>query len=121
MSRVMVVDDEPDIQLLVRLTLERAGHSVVAAPTGERALDLIEANAPDVLILDIGLPGIDGWEVLSTLRAGGQADRLGVIILSANAAANSRTRAKAMGCAAYLRKPFSIGDLVEAVQGAALA
>lgn len=108
---VVLVEDEPDVAFVVRLALERGGYEVVEASTGEDAVALILRRTPDALVLDIRLPGIDGWEVLERLRDVGALESVPVVVLSAHATRETRDRAARSGCA-YLAKPFRPDDLV---------
>jgi two-component system alkaline phosphatase synthesis response regulator PhoP len=113
-ARVLVVDDEPDILLLHRLNLELAGHEVLLAADGERALVRIDADAPEVVVLDVKMPVLDGWGVLEALR-----DRLDappVLVVSAYLGVPDVDRARELGAAACLAKPLDPDDLVAAVE-----
>ena len=112
MTRVLVVDDEPDILLLVRLHLEAAGHEVVLAADGERALERIEAERPDAVVLDVMMPVLDGWAVLERLRDGPAPP---VLVVSARSSAADVAHAVRLGASDYLTKPFDAVALVNAV------
>jgi CheY-like chemotaxis protein len=112
---VLVIDDEVSIRVLVRMVLEDDGYTVVEAETGRQGLDLVEAAAPHLVLLDIRLPDIDGWEVLRELCARPSAPR--VVIMSAHSSAPTLERAKREGSSGYLIKPFRHSDLLEAVAG----
>lgn len=112
MSRVLVVDDEPDVLLLCRLNLEQRGHEVLEAPNGQAAIELARRHAPDVVILDLMLPGIDGYQVLETLRADPQTADVRVLVLTAKSLRADRERSEDLGAAAFLTKPFLPDDLV---------
>jgi len=121
-ARVLVVDDEAVIRRLVRLTLEQDGHEVIEAADGAEALRAVGPGKPDVMVLDLTMPRIDGWEVLGRLKAGpgvGTSD-LPVILLTAAAAAADvdRIRAGVEGAVRYLTKPFSPDDLRKEVRQA---
>ena len=110
MSRtILIVDDEPGFRAMVRGALKLAGYHVREAVTGEEALDFLEAERPDALLLDIRLPGIDGWEVLERLKE--KRGGLPVILLSANDSAASFERAQANDCLT-MQKPFSVRELI---------
>lgn len=116
-TSVLIVDDEPDVVLLSRVILEPAGYRVLEASDGSEALDLLQRESPDVLLLDVRMPRVDGWEVLERLGPHRVRD-LGVVMFSAHAESASEQRALAAGCRAYLRKPFSPQALLQAVAGA---
>jgi CheY-like chemotaxis protein len=119
-STVLVVEDEADIMLTIRLTLQAEGYRVVAAASGEEALAIFQTNPPDVTVLDIGLPGIDGLEVVRRLRADPNLSAARVVVSSAHASGDVRRLTEALSCSAYLTKPFSTQELVTTV-GEALA
>ena len=115
MSKVLVIDDSPDICYLVRLILEPEGHDVVEAYTGEAGLEALEAGNCDVILLDINLPGINGWEVLDRLRDL-PASRPEVVVMSAAAEDTFPEDFRNMGIVAVLPKPFSTEELVDVVE-----
>ena len=108
---VMLIEDEPDLRLMERLQLELAGYRVVEADSAEDALSLLEAAEPDAILLDLGLPGMDGWELLSRLREAGRFPRIPVIVVSAHASPGRDAEAFRMGCRGYITKPFSLTAL----------
>jgi DNA-binding response OmpR family regulator len=112
-ARVLVVDDEPPIRAVVRGFLEREGMTVAEAADGPTAVEQVHAFAPDVVVLDIMLPGFDGLEVLLRVRA--FADPL-VIFLTARTEEIDRIVGLKVGGDDYLTKPFSPGELVARVQ-----
>ena len=114
MSRILVVEDERNLALGLRANLEVEGHEVTVAHTGEAALVEAAARSPDVIILDLMLPGIDGYEVLSTLRARGVDTP--VLILSARAEEIDRVRGFRAGADDYVTKPFGVMELMLRVQ-----
>ena len=116
MTRVLVVDDEPDIALICNLALSLEGFTVEQRESGQAALDYLAENAPDVVLLDLRLPDLSGWEVLDRLRERGQLESLRVILFSAHAsAAQSAVEA---GCVSFIAKPFTPDDLVAHVNAA---
>lgn len=118
MATVLVVDDEPDIVLLVRLALESAGHEVVEAGDGAAALDAVAERDPDVMLLDLRMAPVDGWAVLDRLRADGRLASLPVVVVSAHASPAATDKALRAGCRAYLNKPFTIPELLACVEDA---
>jgi len=111
-TRVLVVDDENDIRGLVRELLERAGHDVVEAPDGNEGLRLFYAEHPDVVILDVSMPGLTGWEVLERIRELGETP---VIMLTANADELDKVRGLRAGADDYITKPFGRQELLARV------
>jgi CheY-like chemotaxis protein len=114
-SLVLIADDDADILLLVRAVLERSGHEVVAASDGAEALASVRARKPDLVVLDIAMPEVDGLEVLRRLRADPTTSELPVVLLSARAQEADVQRGFAIGASAYLKKPFSPRELSEHV------
>jgi DNA-binding response OmpR family regulator len=114
-SSVLIIDDELSIRVLVRMILEDDGYSVFEAETGQQGLDIAEAEQPDLVLLDIRLPDIDGWEVLRRLCARSPAPR--VVIMSAHSSHPTLERAKREGSSGYLVKPFRHSELLEIVAG----
>jgi CheY-like chemotaxis protein len=113
---VLVVDDEPDIVLMVRTILELEGDSVIEAGTGEQALEVLEREEPDVVLLDIRLPGVDGWAVLERLRESGRLDGLPVLMVSAHSTPSTYQRAEEEGSSGYLTKPFTSDELLSKLE-----
>ncbi|MGI8792645.1 MAG: response regulator [Acidimicrobiales bacterium] len=114
--RVLAVDDEPDIRLLIELLLGQAGYDVETVGTGEAAIHRIADSVPDLLLLDIFLPGMSGWDVAIDLQAQGLLPALPILMLSAHADPHAGDRAKALGCRGFLTKPFDPDSLVEQVE-----
>lgn len=122
MSRVLVVDDEPDVLLTAVLALRLAGHDVLEAGGGVAALERIERDLPDAVVLDLRMADMDGWEVLDHVRSNGPSRDLPIIVLSAHATTSAEREALARGADLYMTKPFDPRALVvevERVLGAA--
>ncbi len=107
-ERVLVVDDEPQIQRFLRPSLEAAGYDVVDAANGAEALKAAATAAPALIILDLGLPDMDGKEVIARLRAWSDVP---IIILSARDQETEKIAALDLGADDYVEKPFGIGEL----------
>jgi DNA-binding response OmpR family regulator len=105
--RVLVIDDEPDILLLCRVNLGFAGHEVLEAPDGERGMELAMRDQPDLIVLDVMLPTLDGLSVLRLLRERPETAETPVILLTARAQIDDQARGWEPGCADYVTKPFS--------------
>lgn len=118
MAKVLAVEDDPDILRLVTLRLQSAGHRVVTSSSAREALRTIEERGlPDVVVLDVGLPDVDGVELLQQLRALEGGDALPAVFLSARVREQDVERGRALG-ATYLTKPFVATALLNAVQRA---
>ena len=113
MIRILAVDDEKPIAELLRLSLSRAGYSCVCAYDGIEAANLIEKETFDLILLDIMLPGIDGFELMDYIRSTG----IPVIFLTAKNAVADRVKGLRMGAEDYIVKPFEILELLARVEG----
>lgn len=116
MTRVLVVDDEPNILLSLEFLMQQAGFEVATAEDGESALSSVAAEPPDVILLDISLPGISGFDVLERLRANSAHAGTPIIMLTAHGREVEREKGLALGADDYITKPFSTRDLVAKVQ-----
>jgi len=114
--RVLIVDDDPDILLLLRFDLEAEGFETVLASDGSTALRRIEEEHPDVVLLDLMMPVLDGWAALERIRELPRPPR--VVVLSAKSTEQDRERARNLGAAAYVTKPFEVVHLVETIKAA---
>jgi len=108
-TRVLVVDDEPQIHRILRPALRACGYEMLEAATGREALQIIAASAPDVVVLDLGLPDMDGKDVLREARA---FSSIPIIILSARDRETEKISALDSGADDYVEKPFGIGELL---------
>ena len=115
MTRVLIVEDELQILRGLRTNLSARGYEVDAAPDGETALDLAARHRPDVVILDLGLPGIDGLDVIRGLRAW---TAVPIIVLSARAQEPEKIAALDAGADDYVTKPFGMGELLARLRAA---
>ncbi len=106
-SRVLVIDDDPDIVTLVRYNLEKEGCTVLTAGTGEEGLEVARRHAPDLVLLDLMLPGLDGTEVCRLLRQESRTAAIPVIMLTAKTEESDVVTGLALGADDYVTKPFS--------------
>jgi two-component system, OmpR family, phosphate regulon response regulator PhoB len=109
--RILVVDDEPDITALVAYHLAKAGYRVSTAANGPDALKAARDERPDIVILDVMLPGVSGYDVLAELRRREETKDVGVILLTARKEEPDRIRGLSLGADDYLTKPFSPAEL----------
>jgi DNA-binding response OmpR family regulator len=114
--RVLVVDDEPSIRLLCRVNLTAAGMDVVEAVDGNDALELARSEEPDIVLLDVMMPGIDGWKVAGELAADELTRDLPIVFLTARAERADRERGHDLGGVGYLLKPFDPVTLAALVE-----
>ncbi|HEY3722085.1 MAG TPA: response regulator [Acidimicrobiia bacterium] len=115
MSRVLVVDDEPQIRRALGINLRARGYDVDLAETGEEGLELAARHHPDVVVLDLGLPGIDGVEVIQGLRGWSQVP---VIVLSVREAESDKVAALDAGADDFVTKPFGMDELLARLRAA---
>jgi CheY-like chemotaxis protein len=118
-ARILVVDDEPDGRELVQRLLEEQGAAVTTAPSAPDALATLQREVPDVLVSDIGMPGMDGYELIRTVRAEGSppAKAVPAIALTAFARAEDRARALEAGFEAHVAKPVEAAELLVTIAG----
>lgn len=112
---VLIVDDVPDQRTIYRALLERRGYSVTEAEDGESAVRLAEADRPDLILMDVGLPWMDGWEVTRRLKTVPRTAGIPVIAVSAQVGREGQDRAAEAGCARFLAKTEDPKNLVEIV------
>ena len=115
-TRVLVVEDDPDIAELVARYLEKTGYTATRVASGRDALDAVRARAPDLIVLDVMLPHVDGLEVCRLLRANEHTATIPIIMLTARAEESERIVGLEMGADDYLAKPFSPNELVARVR-----
>jgi CheY-like chemotaxis protein len=106
MARVLVIDDEPDVRWLIRMSLERAGHEVIDAEDGLRGIALAMKQRPEIIVLDLMMPVMDGYGVLAELAKDPRTASVPVIVLSARAIPDEAERAVGAGARRFLEKPF---------------
>jgi DNA-binding response OmpR family regulator len=119
-AHVLVVDDELDLTELVRINLEIAGYEVTTAADGARALDSIRERRPDVVLLDVMMPVLDGWGVLASLQADETLADLPVVMLTALSGERDVIRGHLSGAVRYLTKPFDVHTLLDTITEALL-
>jgi len=115
LSRILVVDDEPQIQRFLKPSLAAGGYEVIEAATGAEALKAVATQAPDLVILDLGLPDMDGKEVIASLRGWND---IPIVILSARDRESEKIAALDLGADDYVEKPFGIGELTARIRSA---
>ena len=112
MKKVLIVDDEPDVLLMLRVNLESEGYATALAADGETALRRVEEERPDLMLLDVMMPVMDGWAVLESLA---QAEGPRIVVVSAKSSNRDIVRALSMGACDYVVKPFDPDELVRTV------
>lgn len=118
MAKVLVVDDNEQIRMALRVTLEDEGHEIVEAADGLEALDLSAEESPDLVLLDIGMPRMDGIEALKRLKAFSVTRNIPVVMVTALNDRETVATAVKLGLRDYIVKPWSTDDLIEIVDAA---
>jgi DNA-binding response OmpR family regulator len=116
-TSVLVVDDEPQVVWMLRFSLEAAGYRVFSAREGREALEGVREHHPDLMLLDIMMPVMDGWTVLQNLQELPAHERPKVVVLSARTGLRDRAKATELGADAFVPKPFNVDDLLEVMSG----
>ena len=112
MSKILIIEDDPDIRELLRFNLEKAGYNLFLAEDGEKALTLARQHAPDIILLDLMLPGVDGLEVCRTLKKDPELQRIPVMMVTAKGEEMDRVVGLELGADDYVVKPFSLREVV---------
>lgn len=115
-KRVLLAEDEPNIVESLTFLLTRAGFEVAVESNGRRALDAALGDVPDVLILDVMLPGLDGYEILRQLRSDPRTDKLPVVMLTAKGQREDRETALECGADVFITKPFANAEVIAAIK-----
>ena len=115
-KKILVVDDEDDILNFLELVLSEKGYDVVTASGGQEALTRAQLERPDLVLLDIMMPQMDGWEVLKLLRVDEETNEIPVAMLSARTEARDRVQGLQEGAVDYICKPFSLTELLGKIE-----
>jgi len=117
MMKVLVIDDEAPIRLLCRVNLEGEGMTVVEAPDGPSGLAAANTEKPDAILLDVMMPGLDGWDVAAALLDDDETAGIPIVFLTARADLRDRARGMDLGGIDYVTKPFNPVELASTVRG----
>ena len=115
MAKILVVDDEVNILTILKDSLEFSGFQVVTAPDGQEALDMVAKENPELVVLDIGMPKMDGWEVCRRLKSDPKTKGLPIIILTAYTQSSDQKRGAQLGADCFVAKPCDFTYLVEQI------
>ncbi|HEX9052940.1 MAG TPA: response regulator [Anaeromyxobacter sp.] len=115
-KRILIVDDEPNIVVSLEWLMRREGFETLVAADGEAALAAVERGAPDLVILDVMLPAMNGFEVCQRIRSDPRFARVKILILSAKGRDTEVAKGLGLGADAYVTKPFSTRDLVDRIR-----
>jgi DNA-binding response OmpR family regulator len=116
MTKVLVIDDEAPIRLLCRVNLEAEKMDVVEAADGEQGLELARSEKPDIVLLDVMMPGMDGWQVAERLLEQQDTSQIPLVFLTARAELRDRARGLELGGVDYITKPFNPVELASVVE-----
>ncbi len=116
MKKILIADDRPEVVELVKVTLEGEGYLTIDASDGREALEKIRKEKPDLILLDIVMPKMDGFEVLSELKNDSQTEDTPVIMLTAQGQKLDQEKGKELGATGYIIKPFSPSALLERIE-----
>ncbi|WP_026725860.1 response regulator transcription factor [Flavobacterium sasangense] len=116
MKKILIVDDEPNIVMTLEYTFKKSNYEVFIARDGQEALDILKTNFPDVIILDIMMPMVDGFATLEQIRKDANLQHTKVMFLSAKNKESDIEKGLELGADAYMTKPFSIKKVVEKVE-----
>ena len=116
MPKVLVVDDEPDITRLVKFTLERKNFEVYTADNGENALSIASQERPDLILLDVTMPVLDGYETCRRLKSNPETQTIPVVMLSARSQQAEIETGIEAGAVDYVKKPFSPKEVIDKVE-----
>lgn len=114
-KKILVVDDEPDISKLIKARMESAGYSVFTAFDGAEALKAVKENMPDLILLDVMLPKMDGYQVCRLLKFDEKSKHIPIIMLTARAGESDKEKSVEAGADAYLTKPFQTEELLSKI------
>jgi CheY-like chemotaxis protein len=120
-TRVLVVDDEPQVVWVLQFSLEAEGYTTFSARDGVQAMTAIAEHHPQLMLLDIMMPTMDGWGVLEEMMQLPREERPRVVVVSAMANLRDRAKASEMGADAFMPKPFNVDELLVVLQGLAEA
>ena len=112
MPKILLVDDEPNIQKLLKASLAARGYDVLVASDGEEALEVAQLECPDLVLLDLKIPRLSGWDVLTALKANEKLHKTQVIIMTGAANPSDEDKARSMGAVGCLAKPFTPDELM---------
>jgi DNA-binding response OmpR family regulator len=116
MARILIADDEPNIVLALELLMRREGHEIRSVGDGELAVEAAKAFRPDLILLDVMMPKMDGYEVCQRLRADPALKDVAIVMLTAKGREVEKEKGLALGADLYITKPFSTRDVVRRVK-----
>lgn len=115
-AEILVVEDEDNIAIALNYLLTREGYNQTRIATGEGAVDLIRESKPDLVLLDVMLPGVSGYEICQSVRADPECQSVRILMMTARGSAMERRKGLAMGADGFISKPFELKELREEVR-----
>ena len=116
MAKILLIEDNELNRDMLSRRLQKRGYQVVAAVDGESGVAMAQSEAPALILMDVSLPGIDGWEATRRIRAGPHTSHIPIVALTAYAAPDDRERARAVGCDDFDTKPIELIRLLEKIE-----
>ncbi len=116
MTKILLIEDNEMNRDMLERRLKRKGYEIILAVDGEQGVDMAASESPDLILMDMSLPGIDGWEATRRIKAARESADIPVIALTAHAMTNDREKALAAGCDEYDTKPVDLERLVDKMQ-----
>ncbi len=115
MARILLVDDEPDIRYITKRMLEKEGHEIIEACDGEECLQKLESEKPDLILLDVMMPGLKGWEVCRKIKAEEKTRSIPVVMFTVRTSEEDLEESRKCGAEAHINKPFEREELLRVV------
>ena len=115
MAKILLVDDEPDIRYITKRMLEKAGHQVVEARDGEECLQRLRSERPDLILLDVMMPGLKGWEVCRKIKADEETSCIPVVMFTVRTSEEDMQESRSCGAEAHINKPFDREELLRVI------
>jgi CheY-like chemotaxis protein len=115
LAKILLVDDEPEIRYITRRMLERAGHSVIEAGDGEECLNRLKSEQVDLVLLDVMMPGLKGWEVCRKIKSEERTSRIPVVMFTVRTSEEDVEQSRKCGAEAHINKPFEREELLRVV------
>lgn len=116
LKKILIIEDDPDELVSLSQILKRSGYITIGAPTGEEGLKKFKEKKPDLVILDVMLPGIDGWEVLRRIKSGIKSRKVPVIMLTGKSEDEDKIRGYEFGADFYVAKPYNVNTLLPIIR-----
>lgn len=116
LKKILIIEDDPEERLILSRELKKEGFIVYEAPTGEEGLRIFKEDKPDLVILDVVLPGIDGWEVLRRIKKGPLSRKVPVIMLTGKTEDRDKIKGYEIGADYYVTKPYNINRLLPVIK-----